>query len=279
MKLSINGLEIGEGTSYYLSPGLEGFGKPPIRTSGDDYSGLDGGYVSDQYYGRRELVIPGFYNAGSCDEAQQLRNDLEAALEIRADLPLIVTTFNGDFYYANVRVVDLKAPITSGKSGVFQIYLMASDPYFYDGGDGIDPDSGFQTATVYRYVGGGYLTPYILPVEWEPGSTPTVVENTGDLLIYPQLVLPGTFTNPVITNRTTGQFVGLDLTTTAGDEVVIDMKEHTVTLNGGNIASLRTDQSSWWPLLAGDNEIVLETAGGGDDDEITIRWRAAYGGI
>lgn len=260
-----------------LLPVVQGLSKPKVRVSAGDYSGRDGGWLSGQLFKSREIVIQGEFNEGNCADLQLMREALEDALPIRQSIPFFVTNFVGATYYADVYFVDLQMDISDKFSAPFQLTLLAPDPYLYDAGDGIDPDSGYITEVIYKIVGGGYVTPYILPVTWDPGSTPTIVDNTSDVYIFPEIVLTGQFTNPRITNNTTGQFIELGVTTTTGDVIEIDMKNRTVTLNGGSI--LPTKTGTWWGLQSGENAIELTTDSGSDAMSGIIRYRIAYEGI
>jgi hypothetical protein len=168
--------------------------------------------------------------------------------------------------------------ITSPLAGVFQITLVAPDPFLYDAGDGIDPDSGWQALPVYKLIGGGYVTEYDMPVQWTPGTTPAVAVNNGDVLIYPQFKIVGPVINPRITNMNENKFVQINITTGASDELIVDMGKRTVTLNGGSVLSFRTLDSTWWGLSPGNNTIQYESDGPSDVNFGTLRWRTAYQG-
>jgi phage-related protein len=280
MQFTINGFTIGgDSTSYYLQSPITGLEKPRIRTSSNDYSGRDGGYVSSQYYTSREIVINGFYKGKNCEEADGARASLTNAFPIRELMPMFITTFSGKKYFTEVVLRDMKSEITGPLAGVFQLTFIAPDPYLYDPGDGINPETGITSATFYKIIPGGYITPYELPVTWVPGTQSTPITNSGDIDVKPTITLKGTFTNPTVRNLTTNEYLTLNITTTATDTIVINMKDRTITLNGGSIASSRTIDSRWWTLQKGLNRIVLETTASGDTNFATISWRGGHEGI
>jgi phage-related protein len=279
LQIKINGLTLGAKTNYQIQSPISGLEKPPIRMGAGDWSGRDGGYVSSQFYGTRVIVISGFYIGSSCEEADELRLALTEALPIRQSLPFYFTTFGGKLLFSQTYIRDMKMDITNPTSGQFQITLIAPDPFLYDAGDGVDPDSGWLELPVYKLIGGGYITEYNMPVQWTPGTTPTVAVNSGDVLIYPQFKIVGAVTNPIITNLSENKFVKINVTTTnPTDEIIIDMGQRTVTLNGGSILSFRTLDSTWWGLPPGNSSIQFETDGVGDITFGTLRWRTAYQG-
>lgn len=264
-------------SGLYLSPPLQGLDLPPIRTASGNYSGRDGGWVASQFFSSREIVVNGVLYGQSCDNADELRCLMNSMMPIRQSFPFVYVSTTGQRYFADVYLRDLSIDIVSKNYAPFTITLVAPDPYLYDGGTDDNPGNGWIEQPIYKIIGGGYVTPYVLPVEWAASTQPTIVNNPNDVLIYPQIVLEGTFTNPQIINETTGQFIGANITTTAGDVIVFDLKERTVTLNGGSVLPAMT--GSWWPLVRGDNYISLMSYGGSDDDEGTIRYRIAYTGV
>jgi tail protein len=279
MKFQLNGIALGGDSQYKIQAPVVGLEKPPIRMGAGEWSGRDGGYVSNQYYGTRVIVLNGFYIGTTCEEADALRAGLTDSMPIRQSLPLFITTFGGKLLFTQTYLRDFKMEMTNPLAGIFQITLVAPDPFLYDAGDGINPDSGWIELPVYKLIGGGYITEYNMPVQWTPGTTPAVAVNSGDVTIFPQFKITGVVTNPTITNFTANKFVKVMVTTSQPtDVVIIDMGQRTVTLNGSSILSLRTLDSQWWGLTPGNNTIQFESDGVSDVNFGTLRWRTAYQG-
>lgn len=262
---------------HFIILGVTGLGPADIRTSSFLFSGRSGGEVTDQFYGFRNLSITG--EIGSNDMTlEQHKADRQAllnALPIGSTIPVYLTDFAGDTYKIEANVIDAKVEYKRrGYRSDFLIQLTAGDPYFYstDGGDE-------QSANVTRVAEGGYVTPYILPVIWEAGGAPTIVTNSGDGNYYPVITLNDEALNPIITNQATGESFGLNLSMLDGDEVIIDMYNRTVTLNGSDILGNKTDDSIWWALLPGDNPILLDTDTADDTITAVITWRNGVTGI
>lgn len=256
---------------HFIIKGVTGLGKADIRTSSFLYSGRPGGLITDQLEGFRNISITAEIGANDMTFVQHEldRKALDDALPIGETIPFYFTTFGGTEYRIDANVTDAKIEYKQGgrRSDVL-IQLTAGDPLFYstDGG-------GEQTATVQRVAEGGYVTPYILPVEWAIGGQPTIVLNSGNANYYPVITLHDEALNPVITNQATGESFGLDLSMLDGDEVVIDMYNRTVTLNGSDILGNKADGSIWWALFPGNNPIMLETDTADDPVTATITWR------
>ena len=206
MYFEFNGLHLGDGTSCYdvVAP-IEGLGNPSPRVGVDNFSGRDGGYVTGQYWPYRTIVIPLLYSGKTCEEADKARRDLGNACQLRTSLPLYVTTASGNRYYTDVYVDDFKMDYSQALYGEAQLTLIAPDPYWYEAGTSSDPNSNIITQYIYKRQAGGYVTPYELPVPWTAGQECTVINNTGDVYLWPVLTFKGVFTNLKVTNLTTGQ--------------------------------------------------------------------------
>lgn len=270
-------LTIGSDTKNKITGKISGLGKPPIRNSGGAFAGRDGGYMSGQYYDMRVITSQGTYLGVDCDDAAALRRAINA-VPIRVLIPILITDFTGQQYATEAYLYDdPKTDISDPQMGDYQIMLVCPDPYLYLAG-GAEGD-GWVEQIFTKVGGGGYITPYSLPVTWSPGQTPAEIDNTGDIYLYPQIILDGQYTNPKITNETTGAFLQLNVTTAAGQQIIIDMKNHTITLDGGSIAAYKTDTSNWWALAPGVNRVSLTTNSGGDEDTGIIRYRPGIEGI
>lgn len=279
--LKLNGLEFGGTSKYQLQEPISGLDAPPIRMGAGVWSGRDGGYVSAQFFGNRVITFKGFIAAGTCEELDELRQELTAAIPIRQSLPLYINTAGGRHLVAETYLQDVKMDISAG--GLFaeyQLTLLCPDPLLYEAGDGTDIESGYIEVPVYKLIGGGYITEYDMPVVWTPGTTPTIAVNDGDVMIYPQVKYTGIVTNPIITNVTENKFVRINITTTQPTDVLlIDMYRRTVTLNGGSVLSFRTLDSTWWGLAPGNNQIEYTSTNGGDTNLATVRYRNGYKGV
>lgn len=278
MQIDVNGLLLDSetATGIKLLPPVSGLETPPVRMSADDFSGRDGGYVSSQYYSSRVIVMRGQIDGRSCSDADEMRCMLLESLPIRQVLPFALTTDSDLTYVTDTYFRDLKMEYESNRWSTFELTLVAPDSNFYLANPD-DPESGWIEQEFEEILGGGYITPYVLPVIWEGSSQPTLIDNPTSSPLLPQIVLEGKYTNPRITNNTTGQYIELAVTTAPGDIIIIDMKERSVTLNGGSI--LPTKSGSWWSLMQGTNSISLLTGSNTDTKTGIIRYRPAYTGI
>lgn len=274
--MQVEVLELTFGNAPYVIEEIDGLGAADIRNSQFLFSGRDGGMVTDQFYGFRDISVTGKILSATCAEHDQDRLTFSVNTPIGQTIPVYVTTFSGQRYLAYCKVVQSMCKImTGGQMSDFMLLLRAGDPLFYstEGGDE-------QTATVLLQAQtGGYVTPYDLPVDWAPGAQPSTVLNSGNATAFPIIELHDEAHDPRITNQTTGETFGLNISMADGDTIIIDMYNRTVTLNGSNIMGNRTDDSTWWGLTPGDNSIVLTSNTSDDNVYAELTWRNGLMGI
>jgi len=262
----------------YIITGVTGLGLADIRSSSFLYSGRDGGMISDQRLGFRIIDISGEIgkNAITLPELKAARMALLNALPINTIIPVYLTDFAGDVYRIDAKVTDAKIEYKRrGFGSDFLIQLTAGDPLFYstDGGD-------VQSAIVNRTLeNGGYVTPYVLPVIWDIGGQPTIVSNTGNAVVYPTITIYNTTHDPILTNNATGEQFAMNINTNDGDELVIDMLNRTVKLNGSDVISNKVAESTWFGLMVGDNPIRFDTDSVSDNGYALVEWRNGVTGI
>lgn len=278
MIIYLNDLALGApGSGIFIDEEVEGLNLPAIRTSSGVYAGSHGGYIGAQFFDNRSVSIPGRVFSSNVDEALTKRREITSALVLYpTPMTVRIVDDDGSAYTFDAVVIDFKMPIKRDRMmSQFKLELLATDPLIYD-----DTAGSELSTTLERTVGGGIDYPMTWPIVWEPGTQPTTVTNGGISFVFPTITLTGLASNPSVTNVTTGERFKLDdLTTTDGDVIVIDMKNRTVTLNGGSIYNKRSSDSQWWGLPVGASSIALDSAGGGDTITGTISWRSGYLGI
>lgn len=276
MKITLNDFLLNDDTTqFYLDEDIVGLSLPEIRTSMGNYSGRDGGYVGAQFYGMRQISLQGQVFGEDIPTIEQKRRDIQEALRAHSVTMRIVTD-GGQSYVIYCNLLRFDMPIKRTLNiAPFKIELLATDPLIYDDTNGVA-----LTAALAKVVGGGYNTPVTYPVIWAPSAQPTTVINSGNAKVYPIVTMTDSATDPVIYNQTTGQLFGLTGFTMAdGDVLVIDMRERTVTLNGGSVFNKISSGSEWWGLEIGGNALLLDSGSGSDHLDATISWRPAYMGI
>lgn len=276
MNVTLNGYLINDPSSnVYLDQEIDGLSLPTLRTSLGNYSGRDGGYVGGQFYSPRDVTLQGNVFSSTAATLESTASAFQAALASES-VTMQILTNGGASYIIYCNLIDFQMPITSDIfSRPFKLELNAPDPTIYDNTGG-----GALTANLPRLVSGGYVYPVVYKVIYSGGGSPTTINNSGSISVYPVITLTGIMTNPVLTNVTTGGVFSLTgLITGSLDVVVVDMRQRTVTLNGSGIFGDVGALSQWWSLATGNNSVTLTTPSSGDTVTGVVSWRAGYMGI
>lgn len=116
-----------------------------------------------------------------------------------------------------------------------------------------------------------------------PGSTGTLLAvNDGDAPTHPMIAIRGPVSLPSVTNLRTGEAIEYDLDLALDDELVIDTREGTVTLNGTAdrlyTVSARSIPENLFALAPGTTSLVFRAAPGAVDPRAScsLRWRSAH---
>lgn len=131
------------------------------------------------------------------------------------------------------------------------------------------------------HTGRSYPRSYVSGSGWSytpagAGSTVTVT-SSGTIPTPPILRAYGAFTEPVITNLTTGGVIELDaVSVSAGSYLEIDVGARTVLLNGDPSLSyynkINFATTSWWELQPGANLISMTTGTQDASCELDVLW-------
>lgn len=277
MIITLNSFPINDGSnSCWLdgkAGGVSGLELPTVRTSTGNYAGKDGGYIGAQFFSARDITIYGVAFSSDVSTLETTRKALQAAL-LGDSVAMTILTNAGASYTVYANLLDFQMPIKDNVfSASFKIELLAGDPTIYE------TSVSELTAGLSLQTSGGYTYPVVYPVIYAGGSLPQTVTNAGTVAVYPTITLTGLMTDPVLTNNTTLEQFALNITTSSSDVVVINMQQHTVLLNGGNIIGDVGTDSTWWGLLPGDNSITLSSASSGDTVTGVISWLSGVMGI
>ena len=270
------------GSRVYVNEPLEGLDKPGVRTSRGTNTGQHGGYIGAQQYEARSVAITGSIFSSDVSEALQKRREIQSRLPIHPEVITVrIQDDDGSMYTFKAYLISFKMDINQARmKSIFKIELEAPDPVIYDDAAGAALD-----ARVNQVIPGGFLFSSASPVFggtffFSAGSDSTTIDNTSEVQSYPIITIEGKITDPVFTNRTAGKSFKLEgYGVDASAVTVIDMGERTVTLNGGNVFAYVAEDSDWWTLAPGENEIEFTSGSGGDVKNAGLSWRPGYWGI
>lgn len=261
----------------HLNEPIEGLaGLPAIRTSQGTNLGANGGWTTKQLYEPRFISFSGRIFGRTVAEVENRRREFSTILAkiVRNKGTLRVVTPGGQVYSTEVVLIGVDMPINKVLNLVeWKINLKADDPLLYDNSDGE------LLATIRKTRQGGFIIPFELPLYISPDEQPATVNNSGNEMILPNIIINTKATNPKIINRTTNQSMEITAVVKDGGKLEIDMKNKTILLDGMNIYDLQTAGSNFWGLIAGDNRIELQTDIQDERTEAELRFRSGFIGI
>ncbi len=259
--------------SIYLQPDITGLTElPTIRTSSGVNVGMDGGWTSAQYFDARLISVQGVIANSDVAVVEQKRRELNAMLA-KKKLQLNFVTEAGNSYSVDVRVVSTQMTMSRLLiAQEFKINFRADDPLIYDNSTG---GNIVATLTVQQLLG-GFEIEFNVPFRISGAGSDANVENTGNSSVYPVITLRGTLHSPTVINTTTNQQFQLSRDLGEGDVVVIDSKMQTVTFNGLDVFSDKTEASQFIMLASGNNQMRLTTASSSDDGVAEIAFKSGY---
>lgn len=264
---------------YLFDSPIDGLETPPTRVSSYSRAGEDGLIISNTFYDGRIITIPGHIFSRTSSGYLQLRRQLAYVCRLLKDTrgypvsqKFRFTTIDNEEYFFYGRP-QAKFGIGSAKLAAFLITIITPDPFLYK--EGLN-----SSGLIAVPEPGGAIYPVVYPVIYAPSSGGGGdASNNGNAPTLPILTLRGEITNPYISNGATGEFIQLNLTMGASDEVVINMAEKTITLNGTSILDAKIGNSTWWSLIPGVNAISFSTSSSSDTGTLELEWYDAVLGV
>lgn len=281
----INGILLGTDDSKIQMTEIDGLEFPPIRNNSGDWSGKDGGYMSAQLFSGREITIQGFYydNEYACEgHEESIRETMINFLKIRKKFPIFIETNSGRIFYTEGFITEINCPYSHYQYGDYSITFYCPSAELKEAEQFGDVDSVTKRTVLYKDLNdGGHLVPEDLPVLFKEGHHAAMIEYTGSMNAYPRIVLTGPMTSDItVLNNTLKKYVTIKYTLQDNAEMIIDMNSRQVTVNGSSISLYIDENSEWWYLQPGNNQIYLFS---GDDEHdnrtATIEWTNNYQGI
>lgn len=275
LQLALDGFELNNPLGGFVLPAseIEGlFGAPELRVETGDNFGRDGGWINPSKYKARIIQLEGQIFDRDATELEAKRIALVQHLSKRNhDYTLRVVTYGGAQRFLTVRVLRNPMPALSTKNKqTYDLSLYAADPLYYDNVEGE------LMATVTKIMPGGFDIPFNIPLDIGGGTPPIVITNNGSETMLPVIKISTPATNPQIINRTTGAIMKVNVSVNSGDELVIDMKRSTITLNGQSVFNMKTDFAVFWGLVVGDNQIELVTDISSEPTEADVYYSSAF---
>ncbi|MFJ3900437.1 phage distal tail protein [Streptomyces sp. NPDC090025] len=273
------GLLIGPGTPFAVDrSGLQGWEDLPEYDSSDaDRPTSHGAWPGARYAKPRKV-------GGSIVLMPEFNGVPEAMRALRQSLALLdeerwlTVRLHGELLAVRARIAQRVIPADQGfatqGSSKMSVQWLTSDPRRYAVNE--------QTATTTPpQPESGLSWPLVWPLNWgEAKSTgDAVVDNVGSAPTHPVIVFRGPCSMPTVTDRVSKRRLRYAIDLAAGDELVVDTANGSVTLN--NSASRRhtamadSSPEELFLLEPGRTELSFRPDAATPDALMTVRWRSA----
>lgn len=272
---SFNGQTFGGAQSPYQILSVDGLeGLPGIRNQ-DDNRGYNDGMFSGRDFlaGRNVSIIFNTFGSGS-NSAQENFNALQAKLlpQTSGTTPLYFYLPPNTTQFVNARVRALRTTVNADYTYGFitsQVDFFCPDPRYYN------PT---QTAQFIYSAAQGRTYDRTYDLDYGGGTSYkiTTVTNSGWATTYPTVTVEGPIIDPIVGNLTTGDNLNFDITLVAGDDLVVDLYNKLITLNG-QPARNTLASGTWFGALPGNNSFTINGTGTAVGvSGVTINWNSAY---
>ena len=268
----------GEGSPYQILAvdGLEGL--PGIRNQDDNRGYADGMFTGRDFLAGREISITFQCLSSTGASAQANFNTLQRALlpQTSGTTPLYFLLSNAEGEQViNARVRGMQVTLDPNYTYGYilgQVNFFCPDPRYYD--------SNIQTATLAYTPPTGRIYDRVYNLVYGGGSVEivTTITNNGWTDTYPTITLNGPIDNPILGNETQNAELVFTCTLIDTDELVIDLYNKLITLNGNPARNLLTS-GEWFSAQPGNNSFYLTGDAGSTVVGVTgavVTWQSAY---
>ena len=263
--------DLNDGTKFKLV-GMRGAGIPPLIHETVKTPSRRGEQYIRTVLEPRFLIIELAVIGTSYSDRQTQRRTLITKLNPKVGEGILTwTPVSGGTIYAIDCFVERGLGFGKHRSDTLEfvaISFRCPDPAWYGAA---------EQSTAFAITGGLQIA-MTIPMSISALAESKVINNTGDLATFPTITIPGAFTNPKITNVTTGKVIHFSgLTVTGGEEFVIDMDAQTAKVDGVSVMDKRTSTSEAWALEPGNDTVKFETST--VQATATVAWFVRYLGV
>lgn len=257
---SFNGTIFGGAGSPYQITSVDGLeGIPVLRTQDDNRGYQDGMFSGRDFYAGRTITFTLLVLESPTLSAQANLNFLQSVLlpQQSGTTPLYFLIPPNTQQFINARVRAVRTAITPEYTYgyiVAQVEFFCPNPLYFD-------DS-LNTAflSVSNPLGRTYNRIYNLTYGGGTYATTTSVTNNGWATAYPTITINGPIVNPILGNSTTNEFLFLTGSYSNTDDLVIDLYNKLITLNGNPARNLLSS-GTWFAAPPGTTQFYLTGTG------------------
>ena len=265
--------------SAYVLSGADGINSYTATDQREEYPHTDGYTPGEILYGERDLSLRGYIRAGSREELPELRARLVRFCNGKQK-GVLRCRRGAKAYFANALPYGVEFGEPMQNIQTFAVQFSLYEFYWREYCEGLH--------SIYRredLINGTFT----LPCPFTNRTSRSVLNNKGDIPIgcrvFIHCTAAGTGEENTITvhNHTTGAYTGINHLPIAGETVIIDGGEYTVSSVIGetetNILHHMTIDSSFPSLAVGDNDIEVICSDTSAAITVEIEYYAAFVGV
>lgn len=262
---------------------VTGMDNSPFRETFRDHEGADGGFLDAEFEKGRDILLTGMVYSPTEQMEMYLDRLKQNYAPRRTSARLYFWTPGVGLRFINVKPRGVKYDwdtLRRTGTAAIQFAMYAEDPRFYSYPTltasrswTASPSSGFGFNFGFNF---GFGTNTV------PAYDTILVYNNGNRPAPVTITIFGPGINPRIINDTNGGEVLMNITLAGGvdsDELVLDMLNHSVTLNGTANRRNTVVVDNWFLLEPGSNTLRFQLQGGGGNpgqSMMFLEWTGAW---
>ena len=272
----------GESIVFYLAPllitSLTGIGEVDVDLQSQKSPYQDGDTHIDTVLQPRYIDLEGAIIETDLKEIKKYRKNILRICNPKLGLGKITLELDGDI--KEIYGVPDGSPVfpERGQEPVqnFAITWKCPDPYWRD------PREISRALRAYQ---GRFTLPTTFPIEFGVEGDTTILINDGDTPAPITIDIQGPVTNPQVINKTTGQFIRVNLSLSENEVLHIDTgrpRRVEIYRDGRTIENAMgyiDHYSDFWELSVGSNEVQYIADAGNANAIVAVAWQNRYVGI
>jgi hypothetical protein len=272
----------GESIVFYLAPllitSLTGIGEVDVDLQSQKSPYQDGDTHIDTVFQPRYIDLEGAIIETDLKEIKKYRKNILRVCNPKLGLGKITLELDGDI--KEIYGVPDGSPVfpERGQEPIqnFAITWKCPDPYWRD------PREISRALRAYQ---GRFTLPTTFPIEFGVEGDTTILINDGDTPTPITIDIQGPVTNPQVINKTTGQFMRVNLSLSENEVLHIDTgrpRRVEIYRDGRTIENAMgyiDHYSDFWELSVGPNEVQYIADAGNANAIVSVAWQNRYVGI
>jgi Phage tail protein len=272
----------GESIVFYLAPllitSLTGIGEVDVDLQSQKSPYQDGDTHIDTVFQPRYIDLEGAIIETDLKEIKKYRKNILRVCNPKLGLGKITLELDGDI--KEIYGVPDGSPVfpERGQEPIqnFVITWKCPDPYWRDP---------LEISRALRAYQGRFTLPTTFPIEFGVEGDTTILINDGDTPAPITIDIQGPVTNPQVINKTTGQFIRVNLSLSENEVLHIDTgrpRRVEIYRDGRTIENAMgyiDHYSDFWELSVGPNEVQYIADAGNANAIVAVAWQNRYVGI